>query len=140
MIHELFPVQKWEKVSGPGPEQVLQTGLVCSWGSCGSLVRFWILRCQPDVPEQVEGVRLVGEPLEALLFSLYPARLSWNHQPPVFEEEGVPVAAGPALVTVIPKLKNGDNGSLHLQVKIPDNQTTQWFHITVHNPQPAFSL
>jgi alpha-mannosidase len=131
---KLFPVQKWEKVGGPGPEQVLQTSLGGFQGIVWESGKILDLRCNLTVPEQVEGVRLAGEPLEALLFSLYPTRLSWNLQPPVFEEEGAPVAAGPALVTVIPYLKKGDNGNLHLQIKIPANQTTQWFNLRFLTP------
>lgn len=133
-VTKLFPVQKWEKVSGPGPEQVLQTGLGAFEGIVWEPGKVLDLCCKFTVPEQVEGVRLVGEPLEAFLFSLYPTRLSWNQQPPVFEEEGAPVAAGPALVTVIPNLKKGDNGSLHLQIKIPDHQTTPWFTLRFITP------
>jgi alpha-mannosidase len=133
-VMKLFPEQIWEKVSGPGPEQVLQTSYGTFQGILWEPGRTLDLRCNLTVPEQVEGVHLAGEPLEALLFSLYPTRLSWNQQPPVFAEDGAPVAAGPALITVIPNLKMGDNGNLHLQIKIPDNQTTEWFILRFLTP------
>ena len=43
---------------------------------------------------------MVGDPLEATIASLYPAQITWDEEP-VFAEDGIPVAAGPALVTVI---------------------------------------
>jgi alpha-mannosidase len=133
-VTKLFPTQKWEKVRGPGPDQILQNGSGAFEGIVWEPGKTLDLRCNLTVPEQVEGVHLVGEPLEAFLFCLYPTRLSWNQQLPVFEEEGVPVAAGPALVTVIPSLKKGDNGSLDLRINIPNHQTTQWFIMRFSTP------
>src|SRR5258708_2506097 len=91
------------------------------------------LRSRVDLPERLAGVPLAGDPLELTIFSIYPVDLSWNGQS-IFEEDGVPVAAGPALVQVIPGLHTGDNGELHARVRIPNNQTTPWFHLRFTTP------
>jgi alpha-mannosidase len=130
----LFPAQKWEKVCGPGPDQVLQTSRGSFEGIVWEPGRTLELRCKLNIPEDLAGVRLEGEPLDALLFSLYPTRMSWNQKPPIFEEDGIPVAAGPALVNVIPRLSKGDNCILDLQIQVPDHQTSQWFILRFSTP------
>jgi alpha-mannosidase len=92
-----------------------------------------VLRCQLDVPEAATGVRLDGDALELTIFSLYPMDLSWNGQA-IFEDAGVPVAAGPALMQVIPSLRAGANGELQAHVHVPNNQTTPWFHLRFTTP------
>jgi alpha-mannosidase len=134
-VAEIFPVQTWSKVSGSGPEVIEQEGngvfLGIVWEPGDNLV----LRCQLTIPEEVGGVSLAGDVLEAFLFSLYPVSLRWNDGPPVFDEGGVPVASGPVLATIIPQLQAGENGQLTLQVKVPSHQTTQWFRMPFTTPR-----
>jgi alpha-mannosidase len=92
-----------------------------------------VLRCQLNLPDEIAGIPVDGEPLLLTIFSIYPMDLSWNGQA-IFEDAGVPVAAGPALVQVIPSLRAGDNGELEAHVHVPDNQTTPWFHLRFTTP------
>ena len=78
-------------------------------------------------------MHLVGDPLEATIASLYPAQITWDEEP-VFAEDGIPVAAGPALVTAIPALREGENGEPRIVVRIPNNQTTPWFTVRFTTP------
>ncbi|MGE5221109.1 MAG: alpha-mannosidase [Omnitrophica WOR_2 bacterium] len=128
-----WPVQRWSKVSGPGPESLEQDafgnfiGLVLA---PGSELR---LRCSLTLPERAAGVMLAGDALEATIHSLYPVDLSWNGVS-VFTDSGVPVAAGPALVKIIPALQAGENGILDLAIHVPNNQVTLWFAIHLTTP------
>lgn len=131
---QIFPQQEWVKVAGPGPNFVQQTGDGLFPGMVWEPGSILELACRLRIPEQVGGVTFAGDPLEAQLFSLYPVSLSWNNQPPVFEDEGVVVAAGPALVTVVPRLQAGDNGELRLRIRVPSFQTTQWFVLRFTTP------
>lgn len=92
-----------------------------------------VLRSRLNLPEQIAGIPVDGQPLQLTIFSIYPMDLSWNGQA-IFEDTGVPVAAGPALVQVIPSLRAGDNGELEARVHIPDNQTTPWFQLRFTTP------
>ena len=133
-VAQLFPTQQWVRVTGLDPELFEQKGNGVFNGIIWEPGSVMELNCRLTIPEAVGGVALGGDPLEAFVFSLYPLSLSWDHQPPVFREDGVPVAAGPALVTVIPHLKPGDNGELSLHVHVPNNQTTQWFNLRFTTP------
>ena len=128
-----WPTTRWTKISGPGPDFLDQDG-------SGTFVRLTfqpgqdlILATRLNLPARVAGVPLNGDPLEATIMSLYPAEITWNEEP-VFVEGGVPVAAGPALVTVIPRLQEGYNGELRIVVHIPNNQTTPWFSVRFTTP------
>lgn len=91
------------------------------------------LRCTLDLPADVLGVPLAGDPLEATLFSLYPCEILHDGAL-AFGEEGVPVAAGPALFQLISELKSGANGALEVRIRIPNNQTTPWFNLKLTTP------
>jgi alpha-mannosidase len=123
-----FPSTHWTRLAGPGPRSLtLSPG-----GSFASLElepgRDLVLRCRLRVPAS-----LAGEPLEATLATLYPADLDWNGRP-VFSEDGVPVAAGPSLFTVVPQLRTGNNGTLTLRLRIPRNQTYRWVTLRLTTP------
>ena len=92
-----------------------------------------MLRCLLNLPAQIAGIAVDREPLQLTIFSIYPMDLSWNGQA-IFEDAGVPVAAGPALVQVIPSLRAGDNGELEAHIHVPNNQTTPWFHLRFTTP------
>jgi alpha-mannosidase len=128
-----WPPTRWTKIAGPGPEFLGQDGS----GAFGGLVfqpgQDLTLATRLNLPARVGGVSLIGDPLEATIFSLYPAEITWDEEP-VFAEDGAPVAAGPALVTVIPALREGDNGELRFVVRIPNNQTTPWFAVRFSTP------
>jgi alpha-mannosidase len=123
-----FPTTQWTRISGPGPRTLTLTptggfaGLVLEPG------RELVLRCRLRVPKA-----LAGEPLEATLATLYPADLDWNGHN-VFAEDGVPVAAGPSLFTVIPQLRAGDNGTLTLRLHVPRHQTYRWLTLRFTTP------
>jgi alpha-mannosidase len=128
-----WPALTWHKVSGPGPDRLVLE----NHGSFNGLVlepgRDLQLSCHLDLPAELASVPLAGHPLQLTIFSLYPADLHWNDQL-VFSEAGVPVAAGPALVQVLPVLQAGDNGELRLHIHVPPNQTTTWFQLRFTTP------
>ena len=128
-----WPTTRWTKLAGPGLDFYDQDGSGNFKGLNFLPGQDLILATRLDLPAQVMGVPVSGEPLEARISSLYPAELCWDEEP-VFAEDGVPVAAGPALVTVIPHLKAGSNGELRLTVHIPNNQTTAWFAVYLTTP------
>jgi alpha-mannosidase len=91
-----------------------------------------VLRCDLDLPAAVMNVALAGDRLEATLRSVYPIELRWNARS-VFAEERSPVANGPALFTILPRLRAGTNGQLELRIRVPNHQTTVWMmnlHLT----------
>src|SRR4051794_19823332 len=92
-----------------------------------------VLRCRLNLPAEIAGISVDGEPLQLTIFSIYPMDLSWNGQA-IFEEQGVPVAAGRALVQVIPRLRAGDTGGREADVHVPDNQTSPWFQLRFTTP------
>ena len=128
-----WPTLRWVNVAGPGPEALDLDGSGVFAGLALEPGRNLELRCSLSLPAEVAGVPLAGDALELTVFSLYPIALSWNDRP-IFADASVPVAAGPALVQVIPELRMGDNGELHAQVYVPPNQTTSWLHLRFSTP------
>jgi alpha-mannosidase len=129
----VWPVTRWIKISGPGLDFYDQDG-------SGNFKHLSFLPGQEltlaarlSLPAKIEGVNIVGDRLEARVTSLYPAQITWEEEP-VFAEDGVPVAAGPALVTVIPRLQEGNNGELRISVQVANNQTTPWFAVYFTTP------
>jgi len=104
-----WPVMRWSS----GAEPNSRTFDLDGHGYFADLAfepgRDLVLRCRLNLPAEIAGISVDGEPLQLTIFSIYPMDLSWNGQA-IFEEQGVPVAAGPALVQVIPSLRAGDNG------------------------------
>lgn len=80
------------------------------------------LACHLDLPANVAGVDIEGEPLDVVLNSLYPTH-AFVSERRVFADEGVPVAAGPAQIRLVDSVCVGDNGELELHIRIPDHQT-----------------
>lgn len=86
-----------------------------------------------EVPATVHGIPLAGEPLEATLWSLYPASIDLDGRP-LFHDGFPPVASGPALFTVVPSLRKGGNGRLRVALRIPRQQTANWFRLHFSTP------
>ena len=128
-----LPTIRWTRIAGPGPDTLDQDGSGAFAGLVFHPGQDLTMATRLVLPAEVAGVRLVGDPLEATIASLYPAEITWDEEP-VFAEDGIPVAAGPALVTVIPALREGENGELRIVVRIPDNQTTPWFTVRFTTP------
>lgn len=128
-----WPTIRWTKISGPGPDFLDQAGSGNFKDLSFQPGQDLTLATRLHLPAQVAGVSIIGDPLEATIGSLYPAELTWEEEP-VFSEGGIPVAAGPALVTVIPQLREGNNGELRITVRIPNNQTTPWFNVHFTTP------
>jgi alpha-mannosidase len=141
VVYNAWPTTRWTKLAGPGPDFLDQDGAGSFAGLSFEPGKELTLATRLNVPATIAGVPVEGDPLEATIFSLYPAQITWEEEP-VFEEDGVPVAAGPALVTIIPKLKAGDNGELVMVVRVPDNQTIPWFNVyfTTPNLRARFEL
>ena len=141
MISTAWPTTRWTKISGPGPNFLDQDGSGNFKGLAFEPGQDLTLAARLDLPAQVAGVAISGDPLEATVQSLYPAQITWDEEP-VFSEDGAPVAAGPALVTIIPQLRKGSNGDLRITVRVPDNQTTPWFsvHFTTPGLRARFEL
>ncbi|MFL5801668.1 MAG: hypothetical protein ACJ8CR_07985, partial [Roseiflexaceae bacterium] len=128
-----WPVMRWSS----GAEPNSRTFDLDGHGNFADLAfepgRDLVLRCRLNLPAQIAGIAVDGEPLQLTIFSIYPMDLSWNGQA-IFEDAGVPVAAGPALVQVIPSLRAGDNGELEAHIHVPDHQTTPWFQLRFTTP------
>jgi alpha-mannosidase len=128
-----FPLILWTRVDGPGPDVLHMT----EQGTFRELVlepgRDLVLRCELDLPGHAAGVQLSGDALEATLSSIYPIELYWDGEP-VFADDGVPVACGPALFTITQRLRAGRNGRLEMRVRVPQNQTMNW--LTLHLTTP----
>ncbi len=93
-----------------------------------------VLTASLTIPSHASGVPLAGDSLEATLFTLFPTQVIWN-ETPVFVDDSYSVAAGPALFTIIPSLKEGDNGKLTFKMKLPDNQLTGWHNFRLTTPR-----
>lgn len=128
-----FPDTQWMRISGPGPEERKLDGAGNFQGMVFEPGQEIVVSCVLTVPGEVGGVTLAGDPLEATLFSLYPSDIRWNGAT-VFADEGVPVAAGPALFVVVPELKAGDNGTLEFRMRVPSHQTTAWLNLHLTTP------
>lgn len=88
----------------------------------------FVLECRLELPATVAGVPQQGQPLELTINSLYPCRLELDGRT-VFEDlSRVPVAAGPALIEVLPGITPGETVSMRHTIFIPDNQITAWWH------------
>src|SRR6266508_4081895 len=128
VIAVAWPTTRWTKIAGPGPDFLDQDGSGNFKGLKFQPGQDLTIATRLDLPAQVAGVPISGEPLEATIMSLYPAEITWDEEL-VFSEGGVPVAAGPALITLIPQLREGNNGELRITAHIPNNQTTPWFGV-----------
>jgi len=130
-----FPETTWTKISGPGPEQIK----IASGGALNGLNlqepghNELVLQCKLDIPAEAAGVKLAGEALEGTLFSLHPTDISYNGKS-VFSEKGIPVAAGPALFTIVPKLKTGDNGVIEFRIRIAKYHMVNWVNLKLTTP------
>src|SRR5579871_4532512 len=132
-VHNAFPTTHWTQTEGPGPEQITLNGGGHFQGLRIGPGQDIAMTCRLDLPEQVLGIALTGDALEGTLFSLYPTEICWNGQA-LFAEEGVPVAAGPALFTVVPQLQAGDNGVLTFRIRVPNHQMTTWVQFKLTTP------
>jgi alpha-mannosidase len=130
-----FPRTRWARTKGPGPDTLELDGSGTFRGLAFEPGQELALRCELEVPAQVINVAVAGDPLEATLRSVYPIDLHCNGKS-VFAEEGVPVACGPALFTILPRLRAGNNGTLDLRIRVPNQQTTIWM-INLHLTTPG---
>jgi alpha-mannosidase len=107
------------------------------------------LRCPLDVPPEVAGVTTVGEPLELTVNSLYPITVRVDDVA-VLDADGVPAAAGPALVEVLPAVREGGSGTLVLEIRTPPNAVHNigadlippwvWLHFTTPSLRARFEV
>lgn len=136
-----WPTTRWTKISGPGPDFIDHEGSGTFINLSFEPGQDLTIATRLQAPASIAGVAIAGDPLEATISSLYPAEIFWEEEP-VFQESGVPVAAGPALINLIPELKEGNNGELRITVHIPNNQTTRWFgvHFTTPGLRARFEL
>lgn len=123
-----FPEVTWKRISGPGPDELVQDGGGGFRGLTLEPGADLAVECDLTLPGVIQGVPVAGDQLVATMFSLYPAELDLDGRR-VFAEEGVPVAAGPCMFVVAPSLQEGANGRLKMTVHIPNNQTTTWFQM-----------
>ncbi|MBE0698434.1 MAG: hypothetical protein IH586_16075, partial [Anaerolineaceae bacterium] len=94
-VANAWPTTRWTKISGSGPDFIDQDGRGGFKNLSFQPGQDLTLATRLHLPAQVAGVPISGDPLEATITSLYPAELIWDEEP-VFSEDGVPVAAGPA--------------------------------------------
>ena len=128
-----FPTTRWRRVSGPGPDAIELAG----HGGFSALTLEpgvdLVIESDVEAPASTLGVPLTGDALEAVLFSLYGTDIEVAGAT-VFRAGGVPVAAGPALITLSPALREGSNGPVRVTLRVPDNQTTTWFQLRLTTP------
>ncbi len=128
-----FCKTSWQRISGSGKDEVTLDGN----GTFTDLElepgKDVTLRCSLDLPAEIDGVRIAGDSLIATLFTIYPTTVKWNGMP-LFEEDGVPVACGPALFEILPSIQSGDNGQLEFTIHISPNQTTKWVNFRLTTP------
>ncbi|NSW50896.1 MAG: alpha-mannosidase [Anaerolineae bacterium] len=138
-IRYAFPELTWTRKKGPGPDTLVLKGNGSFSGLTLEPGCDLVLSTDLVLPGSAGAVALEGDALECTLFSLYPCELMLEGKP-IFADDGIPVAAGPALVTVLKGIRTGDNGQLELTIHIPDNQTTLWFnlHFTTPGLRAAF--
>lgn len=80
-----------------------------------------VLRARLEIPEQLHGVPLAGQPLTLRADGIFPIRVSIDGTALI--DEGLPmVAAGPALLEALPRVHPGDNGELTLEIIRPASQ------------------
>jgi alpha-mannosidase len=125
-VSQSWPVMQWQKGHGSASEIVTQKGREPFAGLTFEPGQDVVLRTRLQLPESVAGVPIVGDTLELTIHSLYPMELFWNGTP-LFSDSHAPVAAGPALVRVIPHLRTGDNGELSAHIHIPSNRISTRF-------------
>lgn len=97
------------------------------------------LECDLAVPGEIAGVDVTGRPLELTMSSLYPITVRAGGRV-VLDAGGVPVAAGPALVEVVPSVSGRGDGCLRLEVRTPRSAVPSiaadlvppwiWLHLT----------
>jgi alpha-mannosidase len=68
-----------------------------------------------DLPAALHGVPIVGEPLQLIVNSLRPVDVLRDGER-VFADSLPVVASGPALVTVVDRIREGANGTLRLEI------------------------
>jgi alpha-mannosidase len=133
-VQRAWPKMPWSKVSGPGPDTLVLDSNGSFQGLALEPGSDLTLRATLDLPAELAGVPIAGDPLELTIFSIYPIKLSLGGQP-ILEETVPPVAAGPALVQVVPELKAGANGELEVTIHVPPNQTTRWVQLRFTTPK-----
>jgi alpha-mannosidase len=140
---------KWTRVSGPGPDELAMRRVGMVFGpTCGfeGLVlepgSELTLRLALQLPASIAGVPLAGDALEMTVNSLYPISLSCNGK--TLLDEAIPlVAAGPALVTVLPSIADGTNGDLTIAIRTPNNQLSwdwNWLHFITPRLRHRFEI
>ncbi len=126
-----FPTMTWQKESGPGPDQVIfDKGFKDLSLKRNSSLE---LSCLFKMPESMNGVKLNGEPILVRISSIYPISLKCNNTV-VFEESGVPVAAGPILITWVSNYNCSNPPKLGLTITVPDQQPIPGVYIHCYTP------
>ena len=92
------------------------------------------VRSRLNVPGNLEGVDVKGDPLDVMVDSIYPVELEYEGAT-VFRDAMPAVAPGPALVRTVPRLKAGDNGQLTLRVKAHSYKTWPWLRLRFSTPR-----
>jgi alpha-mannosidase len=92
------------------------------------------LRARLVVPERLLNVSLPGEALHVSVDSIYPIELDLDGRT-TFPDVHRNVAPGPIIGIAAAQLHAGDNGELHLQIHIPQEQTwLNWVYLTFTTP------
>ncbi|MHB8719219.1 MAG: alpha-mannosidase [Candidatus Dormibacteria bacterium] len=126
-----WPDLSWERLAGPGPDTVrMHRGrLDADVLAAGEQT---VLEWPAVVPATLDGVALAGDPLEVTIESLHPLEV---HHEGACVLDARRVAPGPALITAIPALRDGDNGRLRLTVHAPEHELGwQWLNIGLTTP------
>lgn len=133
-VAHAWPSLRWNKLSGPGPESLELDARGTFHGLVLQPNTALTLRCRLHLPAEVAGVSLIGDPLEATVFSIFPVTLS-HDESVVLAAADAPVAPGPALIQVLPQMQAGENGDLELTIHVPNNQATPWCSLRFTSPR-----
>jgi len=92
------------------------------------------IECETKIPARVAGVSLEGQPLEALVNSLYPISLECDGRLIFQDSARVPVASGPALLEVLPVIDSTRSVKLRHTISFPNNQISEWHQVRFMTP------
>lgn len=127
------PTWRWQRLEGARAEIASMADVDLQPGASQ------VLTARLDIPEELHGVPMAGAELKVRADGIFPVRLSIGDV--VLIDEGLPmVAAGPALVQALPRVRIGDNGEVRLEIHRPASQGAgpAWSNwIGVHFTTPA---
>lgn len=129
LVNQLFmpmPEIRWQKVSGPGPQIVVQHANGSFKPLCLEKNQNLVLKTQLNLPSDLLDVPIEGSSLSCLIFGIHPVQLICDRRK-VFDDKVPLVAAGPAMFRLKDKIIPSKPLELELALFGSDNQMVPWF-------------